>query len=101
MDEYLSKGYMGFAKISSDKVNFIEEQFGSLDQFIEEFFIKGKTLETSVGSATPAAEGDYTPTKADFELALRGDSALDASGSANGTITLAAHFGHADRFPAA
>ena len=35
LSEFLSKGYMGFSKISEEKVNLIEKTFGSVQNFIE------------------------------------------------------------------
>jgi hypothetical protein len=35
LGEYLNRGYMGFTRISDEKIDAIEAEFGSLDRFIE------------------------------------------------------------------
>ena len=44
LSDFLSKGYMGFSRISEDKVNRIEKAFGSVQKFIESRLLAGSSL---------------------------------------------------------
>jgi hypothetical protein len=47
LNEYLHTSYMGFTQISSERLNRISEDYGSIDDFIQEAFHGNKVVETA------------------------------------------------------